>query len=141
MLKEIQRGEPCLLVGTQMLAKGHHLPHVTLVVVVNADGGLYAADFRALEHSAQLLEQVAGRAGRAAHPGRVLVQTGQEGVVPRIHRRGPVVPCPFVHHLLSLFGKLRTKEHGSSKLLSSPTTGRRDLFMSVTILSLWRCDK
>ncbi|MEC4768398.1 primosomal protein N' [Halomonas sp. CUBES01] len=75
MLKDIQRGEPCLLVGTQMLAKGHHLPHVTLVVVVNADGGLYAADFRALEHSAQLLEQVAGRAGRAAHPGRVLVQT------------------------------------------------------------------
>jgi len=75
VLKEIHRGEPCLLVGTQMLAKGHHLPHVTLVVVVNADGGLYAADFRALEHSAQLLEQVAGRAGRAAHPGRVLVQT------------------------------------------------------------------
>ncbi|MWJ28709.1 primosomal protein N' [Halomonas sp. ZH2S] len=75
ILKEIQRGAPCLLVGTQMLAKGHHLPHVTLVVVVNADGGLYAADFRALEHSAQLLEQVAGRAGRAAHPGRVLVQT------------------------------------------------------------------
>ncbi|WP_346796255.1 primosomal protein N' [Halomonas sp. Bachu 37] len=74
-LREVQRGEPCLLVGTQMLAKGHHLPHVTLVVVLNADGGLYAADFRALEHSAQLLEQVAGRAGRAAHPGRVLVQT------------------------------------------------------------------
>ncbi|MCL7928497.1 primosomal protein N' [Halomonas llamarensis] len=75
IIKEIQRGEPCLLVGTQMLAKGHHLPHVTLVVVINADGGLYAADFRALEHSAQLLEQVAGRAGRAADPGRVLVQT------------------------------------------------------------------
>ncbi|HSH48732.1 MAG TPA: primosomal protein N' [Halomonas sp.] len=75
MLDEVRRGEPCLLVGTQMLAKGHHLPHVTLVVVVNADAGLYASDFRALEHSAQLLEQVAGRAGRAAHPGRVLVQT------------------------------------------------------------------
>ncbi|NYS59904.1 primosomal protein N' [Vreelandella salicampi] len=75
IIKDIQRGEPCLLVGTQMLAKGHHLPHVTLVVVINADGGLYAADFRALEHSAQLLEQVAGRAGRAADPGRVLVQT------------------------------------------------------------------
>ncbi|MCB8888078.1 primosomal protein N' [Vreelandella malpeensis] len=75
ILKEVHRGEPCILVGTQMLAKGHHLPHVTLVVVVNADGGLYSADFRALEHSAQLLEQVAGRAGRAAHPGRVLVQT------------------------------------------------------------------
>ncbi|MCG6658373.1 primosomal protein N' [Halomonas campisalis] len=75
VLTQVRRGEPCLLVGTQMLAKGHHLPHVTLVVVVNADAGLYASDFRALEHSAQLLEQVAGRAGRAAHPGRVLVQT------------------------------------------------------------------
>ncbi|CAM3389032.1 primosomal protein N' [Halomonas lysinitropha] len=75
ILAEVRRGQPCLLVGTQMLAKGHHLPHVTLVVVVNADAGLYASDFRALEHSAQLLEQVAGRAGRAAHPGRVLVQT------------------------------------------------------------------
>ncbi|TDX27795.1 replication restart DNA helicase PriA [Modicisalibacter xianhensis] len=74
-LNEIRRGEPCLLVGTQMLAKGHHLPHVTLVVVVNADAGLYASDFRALEHSAQLLVQVAGRAGRAERPGRVLVQT------------------------------------------------------------------
>ncbi|MDX5375993.1 MAG: primosomal protein N' [Halomonas sp.] len=74
-LGEVRRGAPCLLVGTQMLAKGHHLPHVTLVVVVNADAGLYASDFRALEHSAQLLTQVAGRAGRAAHPGRVLVQT------------------------------------------------------------------
>ncbi len=67
-LGEVRRGEPCLLVGTQMLAKGHHLPHVNLVVVVNADAGLYASDFRALEHSAQLLEQVAGRAGRASHP-------------------------------------------------------------------------
>ncbi|QEM83888.1 primosomal protein N' [Halomonas binhaiensis] len=75
ILTEIRRGEPALLVGTQMLAKGHHLPHVTLVVVVNADAGLYASDFRALEHSAQLLEQVAGRAGRASHPGRVMVQT------------------------------------------------------------------
>lgn len=74
-LAEVRRGEPCLLVGTQMLAKGHHLPHVILVVVVNADSGLYASDFRALEHSAQLLIQVAGRAGRAERPGRVLVQT------------------------------------------------------------------
>lgn len=74
-LAEIRRGEPCLLVGTRMLAKGHHFPHVTLVVVVNADGGLYSADFRALEHSAQLLAQVAGRAGRAQHAGRVMIQT------------------------------------------------------------------
>ncbi len=75
VLTEVRRGDPCLLIGTQMLAKGHHLPHVTLVVVVNADAGLYASDFRALEHSAQLLVQVAGRAGRAERPGRVLVQT------------------------------------------------------------------
>ncbi|WP_187775919.1 primosomal protein N' [Salinicola corii] len=75
LLTEIRRGEPSLLVGTQMLAKGHHLPHVTLVVVVNADAGLYASDFRALEQSAQLLVQVAGRSGRADRAGRVLVQT------------------------------------------------------------------
>ncbi|RKR04406.1 replication restart DNA helicase PriA [Kushneria sinocarnis] len=74
-LTRVRRGEPCLLVGTQMLAKGHHFPHVTLVVVVNADGGLYSADFRAMEHSAALLTQVAGRAGRASHPGQVLIQT------------------------------------------------------------------
>ena len=74
-LDEIKRNEPCLLVGTQILAKGHHFPHVTLVVVVNADGSLYSADFRAPEHMAQLLIQVAGRTGRAALPGQVLIQT------------------------------------------------------------------
>lgn len=74
-LRTIHSGEPCLLVGTQMLAKGHHFPHVTLVVVVNADGGLYSSDFKAMEHSAQLLVQVAGRAGRGALQGRVLIQT------------------------------------------------------------------
>lgn len=72
---EIRRNEPCILVGTQILAKGHHFPHVTLVVIVNADGGLYSADFRAPEHTAQLLIQVAGRTGRASLPGRVMIQT------------------------------------------------------------------
>ena len=74
-IDEIKRNEPCLLVGTQILAKGHHFPHVTLVVVVNADGGLYSADFRAPEHMAQLLVQVAGRTGRSSLPGQVLIQT------------------------------------------------------------------
>ena len=71
----IQRGEPCILVGTQMLAKGHHFPRVTLVAILDADGGLFSADFRASERMAQLIVQVAGRAGRAEEPGRVIIQT------------------------------------------------------------------
>jgi len=64
-----------ILVGTQMLAKGHDLPRLTLVVVVGVDEGLFSADFRAGERLAQLLVQVAGRAGRAELPGEVLLQT------------------------------------------------------------------
>ena len=71
----IQRGEPCILVGTQMLAKGHHFPRVTLVAILDADGGLFSADFRASERMAQLIVQVAGRAGRAEEPGKVIIQT------------------------------------------------------------------
>ncbi|MGY6518584.1 MAG: primosomal protein N' [Lysobacteraceae bacterium] len=66
---------PGILVGTQMLAKGHDLPNLRLVCVVGIDEGLFSADFRAPERLAQLLIQVAGRAGRARHPGRVLLQT------------------------------------------------------------------
>lgn len=68
-----------LLVGTQMLAKGHDLARLTLVVVVGVDEGLYSVDFRAGERLAQLLVQVAGRAGRAGQPGQVLVQTHEPG--------------------------------------------------------------
>ncbi len=67
--------QPGILIGTQMLAKGHDLPNLTLVVVVGIDEGLYSVDFRASERLAQLLVQVAGRAGRAEKPGRVLLQT------------------------------------------------------------------
>jgi primosomal protein N' (replication factor Y) len=66
---------PGILVGTQMLAKGHDLPNLTLVAVVGIDEGLFSADFRANEKIAQLLVQVAGRAGRADKPGEVLLQT------------------------------------------------------------------
>lgn len=66
---------PGILVGTQMLAKGHDLPNLTLVAVVGIDEGLFSADFRAPEKLAQLLIQVAGRAGRAVKAGRVLLQT------------------------------------------------------------------
>ncbi|MDI9238346.1 primosomal protein N' [Lysobacter sp. LF1] len=71
-----QRG---ILVGTQMLAKGHDLPNLTLVAVVGVDEGLFSADFRAPEKLAQLLIQVAGRAGRAQRAGEVLLQTHHPG--------------------------------------------------------------
>jgi primosomal protein N' (replication factor Y) len=71
----VQRGQPCILVGTQMLAKGHHFPRVTLVSILDADGGLFSGDFRAAERMAQLIVQVAGRAGRAEEPGKVIIQT------------------------------------------------------------------
>ena len=76
-LEQINRGEPCVLVGTQMLAKGHHFPNVTLVAVINADAGLLSPDFRAPERTAQLIVQVAGRAGRADRPGEVWIQSYQ----------------------------------------------------------------
>jgi len=75
LIRELDKGEPCILVGTQMLAKGHHFPAVTLVAIVDLDGGLFSADFRAAERTGQLLVQVSGRAGRAERPGEVLVQT------------------------------------------------------------------
>lgn len=74
-LQRIHDGEADILVGTQMLAKGHDFPNLTLVVVVGADSGLYAADFRAGERLFAQLSQVAGRAGRADKPGEVLIQT------------------------------------------------------------------
>lgn len=75
MLDQIQAGEPQIIVGTQMLAKGHHFPNLTLVAVLDADYGLFSADFRAPERLGQLVLQVAGRAGRESRQGEVLLQT------------------------------------------------------------------
>jgi primosomal protein N' (replication factor Y) (superfamily II helicase) len=74
-LARIDSNEVRILVGTQMLTKGHHFPNVTLVVVLNADQGLFSVDFRASERLAQTIVQVAGRAGRAERAGEVLIQT------------------------------------------------------------------
>jgi primosomal protein N' (replication factor Y) len=71
----VTAGEVDVLIGTQIIAKGHHFPHLTLVGVVDADLGLTGGDLRASERTHQLLTQVAGRAGRADKPGRVLLQT------------------------------------------------------------------
>lgn len=75
LLDRVHAGEVDAVVGTQMLAKGHHFPNVTLVAILDADAGLFGIDFRATERMAQLLLQVAGRAGRGDRTGRVLLQT------------------------------------------------------------------
>lgn len=75
LLDQARRGEVQILLGTQMLAKGHDFPGVTLVGILDLDQSLYASDFRAAERTAQLVVQVAGRAGRAERPGRVVLQT------------------------------------------------------------------
>ncbi len=74
-LEIVRSGEPCVIVGTQMLTKGHDFPLLSLVVVVNVDNSFFSADFRATEYLAQLLIQVSGRAGRAATKGEVIIQT------------------------------------------------------------------
>ena len=75
VVRRMSSGEARILVGTQMVTKGHDFPNVTLVVVLNADQGLFSSDFRAPERLAQTVVQVAGRAGRGARPGEVLIQT------------------------------------------------------------------
>ena len=76
-LRLIRGGDPAILIGTQMLAKGHHFPNVTLVAALNADAGFLSPDFKAAERTAQLIVQVAGRAGRAGRPGEVWIQSLQ----------------------------------------------------------------
>lgn len=75
LLADAHSGRHRILLGTQMLAKGHHLPAVTLAAILDGDQGLFGVDFRAGERMAQLITQVAGRAGRAEQPGEVLIQT------------------------------------------------------------------
>ncbi|WP_088329453.1 primosomal protein N' [Lacimicrobium sp. SS2-24] len=79
MLDEINQGNRQILIGTQILAKGHHFPNVSMVVILDVDSALFSADYRAAEHLAQLITQVAGRAGRAQVQGELWLQTHNPG--------------------------------------------------------------
>ena len=100
VVKQVSKGEPCVLVGTQILAKGHHFPDVTLVAILDADGGLFSADFRAAERMGQLITQVAGRSGRGSKPGRVILQThySDHPLIQLLSQQGYQ---PFAEQLLS----------------------------------------
>ena len=107
-LNEIHSGRPCLLVGTQMLAKGHHFPRVSTVIIVDADGGLFSADFRGPERMAQLITQVAGRAGREQIRGQVWLQTHH-------------AEHPYLHTLIQQgYGALADRLLGERQLVSLP---------------------
>lgn len=75
LFERIKSGEPCILVGTQMLAKGHHFPKVSLAIILDVDGGLLSSDFRGPERLGQLITQVAGRSGRGDQRGEVILQS------------------------------------------------------------------
>ena len=105
-LKRVHDGEADILVGTQMLAKGHDFPNLTLVGVLNADQGLYSADFRSEERLVQQLVQVTGRAGRAGKPGEVWIQT--------FHPDNPAFAA-IAHHDYRQFGSYALAERETAQ--------------------------
>ena len=128
VLAAIHAGQTQILVGTQMLAKGHHFPNVTLVGILDADGGLFGADFRSAERMAQLLVQVAGRAGRGAQQGRVLIQT---------HHPDHSLLRTLLHHGYAEFGKAALIERRAAMLppWSSLALLRAEATRSETLMS------
>jgi len=111
LVRRVQAREIDLLIGTQIVAKGHHFPHLTLVGVVDADLGLYGGDLRAAERTYQLLHQVAGRAGRAEHRGRVLLQTAEP-------------EHPVMQALAAPVGKEGTQEQGRDTFFDAEAAAR-----------------
>lgn len=133
-LADMHNGKIDILIGTQMIAKGHHFPNVTLVGVLWADGGMSMPDFRAAEKTFQLLTQVTGRAGRGDEPGEVIIQTMRPNhyaiVYARAHQYGkmfdhemnlrkhPVFP-PFVRLIvLRLQGRVEMDVQGLALLIA-----------------------
>lgn len=107
LLNDINNGKRQILIGTQMLAKGHHFPNVTLVGMLNADHGLYSSDFRASERMGQLILQVAGRAGREEKEGEVLIQT---------HHADHPLFKPLLKHDYPAFAKALIEERQQTEL-------------------------
>lgn len=107
LLNDINNGKRQILIGTQMLAKGHHFPNVTLVGMLNADHGLYSSDFRASERMGQLILQVAGRAGREEKEGEVLIQT---------HHADHPLFQPLLKHDYPSFAKTLIEERQQTEL-------------------------
>lgn len=107
LLSKINNGKQQILIGTQMLAKGHHFPNVTLVGMLNADHGLYSSDFRASERMGQLILQVAGRAGREEKEGEVLIQT---------HHADHPLFQPLLNHDYPGFAKTLMEERRQTEL-------------------------
>ena len=137
VLERFRPADRAVLVGTQMVAKGHHIPGVALAAVVDADTGLSLPDFRAEERTFQLVTQLAGRSGRDA-PGRVLVQTFQPDATPLRHA---------VNHDVAGFlaGELERREalgyppfrHLVSILVAGPEPGLRSR-RCASCASAWR---
>ena len=107
ILKGLRNQTIDILVGTQMVAKGHDFPNITLVGILDTDQALFSADFRAAEHLAQLITQVSGRAGRADKPGEVLIQTH--------HPEHPLLQS-LIHRGYSSFAEAALKERQAAGL-------------------------
>lgn len=120
-LTVVRSNEPLILTGTQMLAKGHDFPNLTLVVILEIDQSLLSTDYRALERLGQLLVQVAGRAGRAEKPGRVILQTTQPGH-PLLHQLSGQGYTPFARQLLEDRKRWRFPPFGHQIMIRASST-------------------
>lgn len=144
----IQEGNARILIGTQMLAKGHHFPNVTLVGILDIDGALFSIDFRSLERMGQLITQVAGRAGRAERLGTVLLQTchpthplltllleeGYPTFAAKLleDRKKAQIP-PFSHHVL-----IRADAKKNERALEFLNTLKREILkQNIPHLQVW----
>lgn len=105
ILDDVNSGKVDILIGTQMLAKGHHFPNLTLVGVVDIDQALYSADFRAIERLGQQLTQVAGRTGREDKKGQVILQTTQP--------EHPILHLILFHDYHSFLDKIYAERHAA----------------------------